>query len=178
MKVLDLQCANHHGFEGWFGSEEDFQSQLSRGLVQCPICEDAQITKKLSAPRLNLKSVREVSQEADTTKSIALGADSMPANGQNSLKNTLPAAPEHPMQALMQNPEFQETYMKMAKEGLAKTEDVGTEFASEARKIHYGEEPERGIRGQVSRDEALELLDEGIEVMPLPLPAALKGTLQ
>ena len=82
------------------------------------------------------------------------------------------------MHALMRNPEFQEAYMQMAKEVLAKTEDVGTEFAGEARKIHYGEEPQRGIRGQVSRDEAVELLDEGIDVMPLPLPAALKGTLQ
>ncbi len=177
MKVLDLQCANHHGFEGWFGSEDDFQSQLARGLVQCPMCEDAQITKKLSAPRLNLKSVREVSIQ-DTTKSIANNLDSVPASGQKSLKNAPLATPEHPMHELMQNPQFQAAYMQMAKEVLAKTEDVGTEFASEARKIHYGEEPERGIRGQVSRDEALELLDEGIDVMPLPLPAALKGTLQ
>ncbi|NJM43537.1 MAG: DUF1178 family protein [Brachymonas sp.] len=177
MKVLDLQCAQSHGFEGWFGSEEDFQSQLARGLVQCPICDSAQITKKLSAPRLNLKSVREASTE-DATQSIALRADSMPANGQNGLKNAPLNSPEHPMQALMRNPEFQAAYMHMAKEVLAKTEDVGTQFASEARKIHYGEEPERGIRGQVSRDEALELLDEGIDVMPLPLPAALKGPLQ
>jgi hypothetical protein len=177
MKVLDLQCAHGHGFEGWFGSEEDFQSQLARGLVQCPICEDAQITKKLSAPRLNLKSVREAPPE-DTTKSIALRADSTQASGQKGLKNVPPEASEHPMQALMQNLEFQAAYMQMAKEVLAKTEDVGEQFASEARKIHYGEEPERGIRGQVSRDEALELLDEGIDVMPLPLPAALKGTLQ
>jgi hypothetical protein len=178
VKVLDLQCANLHGFEGWFGSEEDFQSQLARGLVQCPMCEDAQITKKLSAPRLNLKSVREVPQDNDAIKSIALSVDSIRTNGSKSLKNTPPAAPDHPMHALMQHPEFQAAYMQMAKEVLAKTEDVGTQFASEARKIHYGEEPERGIRGQVSRDEALELLDEGIDVMPLPLPAALKGTLQ
>jgi hypothetical protein len=177
MKVLDLQCARSHGFEGWFGSEEDFQSQLVRGLVQCPICENAQITKKLSAPRLNLKSAREVDAK-NTTQSIANNVDSMSATGQNSLKNTQPTTSDHPLQTLMRNPEFQEAYMQMAKEVLAKTEDVGTEFASEARKIHYGEEPERGIRGQVSRDEAIELLDEGIDVMPLPLPAALKGTLQ
>ena len=177
MKVLDLQCRNLHSFEGWFGSEEDFQSQQVRGLVQCPICEDAQISKKLSAPRLNLKSTREVVAE-NATESIATHADSMPATDLNSLKNSVPAASEHPLHALMRNPEFQEAYMQMAKEVLAKTEDVGTEFASEARKIHYGEEPQRGIRGQVSRDEAVELLDEGIDVMPLPLPAALKGTLQ
>jgi hypothetical protein len=177
MKVLDLQCGNHHSFEGWFGSEDDFQSQLARGLVQCPMCEDAQISKKLSAPRLNLRSPREVVVQ-NATESIAPRADSMLATDLNSLKNPAPVAPEHPLHALISNPEFQEAYMQMAKEVLAKTEDVGTEFASEARKIHYGEEPQRGIRGQVSRDEAEELLDEGIDVMPLPLPAALKGTLQ
>ena len=54
MKVFDLRCAQGHGFEGWFGSEEDFQSQLSRGLVTCPLCGDAHVDKLPSAPRLNL----------------------------------------------------------------------------------------------------------------------------
>ena len=58
MKVLDLQCQHAHSFEGWFGSEDDFQSQLARGLVQCPLCGDAHITKMLSAPRLNLSGAR------------------------------------------------------------------------------------------------------------------------
>ena len=54
MKVLDLKCAHQHVFEGWFASEDDFQSQLTRDLVQCPMCGDAAISKQLSAPRLNL----------------------------------------------------------------------------------------------------------------------------
>ena len=54
MKVLNLQCAHQHGFEGWFASEDDFQSQLSRGLVECPMCGDTGIIKMLTAPRLNL----------------------------------------------------------------------------------------------------------------------------
>ena len=54
MKVLDLQCQHGHVFEGWFGSEDDFQSQKQRGLVQCPLCADIHIDKRLSAPRLNL----------------------------------------------------------------------------------------------------------------------------
>ena len=54
MKVLDLQCRHGHVFEGWFGSEDDFQSQRERGLVQCPMCADSHIEKRLSAPRLNL----------------------------------------------------------------------------------------------------------------------------
>src|SRR5438045_5533830 len=54
MKVLNLQCTQRHGFEGWFGSEDDFQGQLARGLVECPICGDTGIAKLPSAPRLNL----------------------------------------------------------------------------------------------------------------------------
>src|SRR5574343_1828124 len=56
MKVLDLHCALDHAFEGWFASEADFQDQLARGLVECPLCGSREIRKVLSAPRLNLKS--------------------------------------------------------------------------------------------------------------------------
>ncbi len=188
MKVLDLACGFGHSFEGWFGSEDDFQSQLARGLVQCPICDDAKIIKKLSAPRLNISGAKEAAPavaqpdsnaKPDTPNSVAVRADSVPATGQNYAKNAVKNADhEHSLQALMQNPDFQAAYMKMAKEVLAKTEDVGDDFAREARKIYYGTSKERGIRGQASHDQTLELLDEGINVMPLPLPKALKGTLQ
>lgn len=59
MKVLDLQCAMGHTFEGWFAFEDDFVSQLARSLVQCPLCGDADVHKKLSAPRLNLSTSRQ-----------------------------------------------------------------------------------------------------------------------
>jgi hypothetical protein len=72
----------------------------------------------------------------------------------------------------------QEAWMKMVKHVMANTEDVGQNFAEEARKMHYGESEERNIRGQASMEETQELLEEGIEVMPLPIPAALKGGLQ
>ena len=54
MKVLNLQCGHSHSFEGWFASEDDFQDQLGRGLVECPLCGDTSVSKMLSAPRLNL----------------------------------------------------------------------------------------------------------------------------
>ncbi len=59
MKVLDLRCSNGHGFEGWFASEEDYQSQNGRGLVECPLCGDKVVSRMPSAPRLNLSSARE-----------------------------------------------------------------------------------------------------------------------
>src|SRR3954470_20524662 len=58
MKVLNLQCAHQHSFEGWFASEDDFQSQLSRGLVECPMCADKSVQKLPSAPRLNLSGLQ------------------------------------------------------------------------------------------------------------------------
>jgi hypothetical protein len=73
---------------------------------------------------------------------------------------------------------MQATWMKMVRHVLANTDDVGTQFAEEARKIHYGESDARNIRGQATPEETEALLDEGIDVLPLPVPAALKGTLQ
>jgi hypothetical protein len=72
----------------------------------------------------------------------------------------------------------QEAWMKMVKHVIANTEDVGQNFAEEARKMHYGESEERNIRGQASMEETQDLLEEGIEVLPLPVPDSLKGGLQ
>jgi hypothetical protein len=68
--------------------------------------------------------------------------------------------------------------MAVARHVMANTTDVGNRFAEEARKMHYGETKERSIRGKTTPDEAMALLDEGIEVMPLLLPEAAKGPLQ
>lgn len=146
MKVLNLQCSHAHAFEGWFGSEDDFQDQLARGLVECPMCGDAQVAKLPSAPRLNLGAPQ----------------------------------PEAPKQEVMSAPnaELQAAWMQLVKQVMANTEDVGERFSEEARKIHYGESEERGIRGQASREETQALLEEGIGVLPLPIPKGLKGPLQ
>jgi hypothetical protein len=185
MKVLDLQCALAHSFEGWFGSEDDFQSQLARGLVECPLCGNASITKKLSAPRLNLSGARNPDKPSNGREERSADASADPTDGSDNAASralaTVPAKPMDASQALMamaQDPQLQAAYMQMARKIMAHTEDVGNQFASEARKIHYGEADERAIRGQATRDETLALLDEGIDVLPLPLPEALKHPLQ
>ena len=179
MKVLNLQCAGMHTFEGWFGSEEDYQSQRARGLVACPLCANTEVRKLPSAPRLNLGATEPRSNKTATQEepSATDGAASSAAN--------LPTAPTaetvasslaqvHPEAAEM----VQEAWMKMVKHVIANTEDVGQNFAEEARKMHYGETEERNIRGQASIEETKDLLEEGIEVLPLPVPDALKGGLQ
>ncbi len=156
MKVLDLRCAHGHGFEGWFASEDDFQSQHDRGLLECPLCGDHGIHRLPSAPRLNLASAREPA--------------TAPAAGRESVAQA-------PQQGLP--PDVQAAWLRVARHLMAHTEDVGERFAEEARRIHYGETEARGIRGQVSREEREALQDEGIETLSLPLPAALKdGPLQ
>ncbi|MDG0803852.1 DUF1178 family protein, partial [Pectobacterium polaris] len=73
---------------------------------------------------------------------------------------------------------LQAAWLRVSRDIMARTEDVGARFADEARRMHYGETQERAIRGQATREETRELLDEGIDVLPLPLSAAAKETLQ
>ena len=176
MKVLNLQCAHQHSFEGWFASEDDFQSQLSRDLIECPMCESTHIEKMPSAPRLNFGAHR---SRADPSKSTS---DAGPASDTDT-----PIRDSHPPPstdiALAQAPtegdiSGQADFLKALRHLVANTEDVGRRFADEARRMHYGDIETRSIRGQASPREAVELLEEGIEVMPLPMPAALKKTLQ
>lgn len=185
MKVLNLQCAGMHTFEGWFGSEDDYQSQRERNLVACPLCANTEVRKLPSAPRLNF-GAEEPRQAKSAAKedSSAVASPVVPAGGLPALP-TLPTVPnaEAMASSLAQiHPEavemVQEAWMKMVKHVIANTEDVGQNFAEEARKMHYGESEERNIRGQASMEETQDLLEEGIEVMPLPVPDALKGGLQ
>lgn len=159
MKVLSLQCGYGHAFEGWFASEDDFRGQLERSLLECPMCGDKGVTKLPSAPRLNLGSTRASEPEAQPLGKPAQADASTGAA----------ATPEVALQA---------AFMKMVRHVMANTEDVGTRFAEEARKIHYGESEERGIRGKASPEETEALLDEGIGVLPLPLPHGLKDPIQ
>ena len=153
MKVLDLRCAHGHGFEGWFCSDDDFLDQRGRGLIECPMCGDRVVTRTPSAPRLNLSGARAphdgAAEPATTQTAVAHAAG-----------------------------DLQAAWLAAARAVLARTEDVGDRFAEEARRIHYGETENRGIRGQVSPEEREALRDEGIETFALPLPAALKDPLQ
>jgi hypothetical protein len=160
MKVLDLQCAHQHSFEGWFGSEDDFVGQLARGLVSCPLCGDGSIQKMLSAPRLNLRAAR---QQASAQHTDELSAD---ASAGVALGRVAPSAA------------LQARFLSAMREVMAKTEDVGERFADQARAMHHGDMDARSIRGRTSPEVALELIEEGISVLPLPPMPALKETLQ
>lgn len=155
MKVLNLQCANGHGFEGWFASDDDFMAQNGRGLIECPLCADKVVTRLPSAPRLNLSGAKEPAVPAAPP----------------------PAQPGGPV-AMPQPADLQAAWLGAVRQLMERTEDVGDRFAEEARRIHYGEEEARGIRGQATPQEREALLEEGIETMSIPLPTALKGPVQ
>jgi len=143
-----LACGRGHDFEGWFGSSADFDRQQEKGLVECPSCGDRQVAKTLMAPAVS------------TPKSADKGVNA-------------PAVPDEPAGVKLSglNVEQRAIIAQMRElKGrlLSQAENVGERFGEEARKIHYGEAPQRGIYGKASAEEAAELVDEGIEFLPLP----------
>ncbi len=170
MKVYNLACHLDHHFEGWFASEADYVSQQETGLLSCPICDSNEIVRLPSAPRIAKRSSRELVPADQSTSQTNNSASVSGAAGQSMV---LTGSEQAHLQAQVQT-----TVMKAMRELINKTEDVGHDFAEEARKIHYQEAPERSIRGHATVDETAELREEGIEVVSLPVFPALKDTLQ
>lgn len=169
MKVLNLQCSRQHSFEGWFGSEGDFQGQLKRGLIECPMCADNGIQKMPSAPHLNFGGHPVSRSDLLNSPSTAVAL---------SKNQAMPGAPMETGKQETTGIAAQAAFLGALRQVVATTEDVGQRFADEARRMHYGEVEARSIRGQASVREAVDLLEEGIEVMPLPMLPVLKQTLQ
>ena len=131
-----LTCDNAHEFEGWFSESADFERQRESGLLSCPVCGSAVVSKLLMVPSVSTGRKKEEMQ--------TLAMDTARREAMAKLKEAITAIK-------------------------ANSEDVGTQFPEEARKIHYGETDARGIVGQASLVEVHELLEEGIEIAPLPV---------
>jgi hypothetical protein len=143
MIVFDLSCPGGHVFEAWFGSSGDYEGQRARGLVSCPICGAREIGKAVMAPNVAPKG------NARTNVPVPMrGGTPTPAE----MKALLAALAQAQSKAL---------------EG---SEHVGPRFAEEARAIHDGDAEQRPIHGQATREEARALMEEGVQVAPLPLP--------
>lgn len=146
MIVFDLGCENSHRFEGWFASSDDFERQVGRKLVTCPLCGNANISRLPHAAHIQSGA----KERATRTQTTALTSQQYANVGSDLVARLV----EH----IVEN-----------------TEDVGAAFPEEARKIHYRESPERRIRGTASNEEVEALEDEGIEVVALPIPAHRLG---
>jgi len=172
MKVYNLSCSFDHRFEGWFVSEDDCLSQQASGMLACPLCNSTAITRMPSAPHI---------AKSHATKDVSQGSENptltkvSPAQSQPS-QNEVAAVTRADHSQL--EAQVQAAFLNGMRELMNRSEDVGSEFAEEARKIHYKESPERSIRGHTTADEAESLREEGIEVLSLPAIPLLKNTLQ
>ena len=135
-----LACEQAHEFESWFPSSEAFETQRKRGFVTCPYCNSARVEKQIMAPSVARK---DKVPEAPAPQPVAVLSDR-----EQEIRAALRALREH----VMKN-----------------AENVGKGFVEEARKMHYGEAEERSIYGEADLAEARALLEEGIDVLPLPV---------
>jgi hypothetical protein len=144
--VFELGCENHHRFEGWFASGEDFERQLGGKLLTCPICGNDKIARLPHASYVNTGGGERIggARRPKTTPQQYANLDG-------------------------------EALSRLINHIIEHTDDVGAAFPEEARKIHYQESPERHIRGTASAKEVEALKEEGIEVVALPIPPHLAG---
>jgi hypothetical protein len=177
MLVVDLHCAHGHHFEGWFASADDLAAQKHRGLLSCPVCGDHDVIRRPSAPHLNTSGLKErspagVRGPVQPTSPGAAPTCAVAPAGARPVHDSPPAEAQEAMAAL------QALYLKAVRHVVENTEDVGERFVEEVRSIHHGDAPERAIRGQATAEERAELADEGIDILSMALPDALRGPLQ
>jgi hypothetical protein len=149
-----LRCDRGHGFESWFQNSSAYDSQVKRKLVSCPNCGSAKIEKAIMAPQIGTRKARAASPESE------VAAAPSPATEVSTAATPLMLAQEAELRAKIK--ELRDHVTKNA-------DNVGEKFPDEARKMHYGDIEHRPIYGEASPDEARSLIDEGIEVSPLPM---------
>lgn len=145
-----LRCERGHEFESWFQSSQAYESQVRRKLVECPNCGSAKVEKAIMAPRIVGKKGR-----------AALPAPAAPSE----VTETAPT----PMMMAPQEVELRAKLKELRDHIVKNADNVGSQFPEQARKMHYGDIEHRPIYGEASPKEARELIDEGIEVAPLPV---------
>jgi len=151
-----LHCKHGHAFESWFQSSSAFDSQLKRKLVACPVCESTKVEKAIMAPQIVSKKGRE---------------SAVPVPAPVPAPEAAPGAqPLGPQSLVMAQERELRAKLKELRDHIVKNADnVGERFPNEARKMHYGEIEHRPIYGDASPEEARALIDEGVEVSPLPV---------
>jgi hypothetical protein len=151
-----LRCDRDHTFESWFQDSAAYDSQAKRKLVSCPVCDSVKIEKAIMAPRIVGKKGRERAEPVPASTPAAEATAPVPAPGSTPLL----MAQERELRAKIK--ELRDHIVKNA-------DNVGEKFPNEARKMHYGEIEHRPIYGEASPEEAKSLVDEGVEVSPLPV---------
>jgi hypothetical protein len=153
----NLRCERGHAFESWFQSSAAYESQEKRKLVNCPACGSAKVERAIMAPQIVSKKGRDNRENAgDNSMPTAAATTDVAAAGSTPLM----MAQERELRAKLK--ELRDHIVKNA-------DNVGERFPNEARKMHYGDIEHRPIYGEASPDEARALIEEGVEVSPLPV---------
>jgi hypothetical protein len=147
-----LRCERGHAFESWFQSSSAYETQEKRKLVSCPVCGSAKVERAIMAPQIVSKKGRDSAEPAP--------AAATPTDVTTPTSTPLLMAQERELRAKLR--ELRDHIVKNA-------DNVGERFPNEARKMHYGDIEHRPIYGEASPDEARALIEEGVEVSPLPV---------
>jgi hypothetical protein len=154
---FSLQCDKDHAFEGWFASNDAFDDQVKSGLLDCPFCGSTKVEKALMAP--NVRTARKAAQ-----------IEVSPETAEAPSKSIDISAPE-PVILAPEQTEILAKLQELSRKVRASTENVGKDFAEEARKIHFGEVKPRAIYGEATSDDVQSLIEDGVAIAPLaPLP--------
>ena len=147
-----LRCDRGHAFESWFQSSSAYETQEKRKLVNCPVCGSAKVERAIMAPQIVSKKGRD--------SAVPAPAAATPTDVTTPTSTPLLMAQERELRAKLK--ELRDHIVKNA-------DNVGEHFPVEARKMHYGDIEHRPIYGEASPDEARALIEEGVEVSPLPV---------
>ncbi|WP_076863999.1 DUF1178 family protein [Bradyrhizobium mercantei] len=145
-----LRCERGHQFESWFQSSAAYETQERRHLIDCPACGSDKVERAIMAPRVIGKKGREPAQQP---------APAAPVE---------PTANESTSLMMAQERELRSKLKELRDHIVKNADNVGERFPNEARKMHYGDIEHRPIYGEASPEEARALIDEGVEVSPLP----------
>ena len=143
----NLRCDKEHAFESWFQSSDVYDSQVKRKLVTCPQCGSAKVEKAIMAPQIGRKGNRRQQE---------IVAQATPADNA-------------PLMMAPQEVELRAKLKELRDHIVSNADNVGQSFPTEARAMHYGDKEHRPIYGEASLEEARSLIDEGIEVAPIPV---------
>lgn len=134
-----LKCSRGHTFDSWFQSAAAYDKLASADMVTCAVCGDVHVEKAIMTPRVR------------------------PA------RNTqAPEPQDKPINVATPSPNIEQVLADLRRKVEENSDYVGKDFASEARKIHLGDAPERAIYGEAKPDEAKALIEDGVPVAPLP----------
>ena len=151
----NLRCERGHTFESWFQNSSAYETQEKRKLVNCPTCGSAKVERAIMAPQIVSKKGRDSAAPAPVAPADAAATEA--------------ASPGSTPLLMAQERELRAKIKELRDHIVKNADNVGERFPNEARKMHYGDIEHRPIYGEASPDEARALIDEGVEVSPLPV---------